>query len=68
MKTEERTLHQYDSKIIKVLNIDNRGEWAVNYVLLEDGESAEVWVGGDVTVFLHNGKIKAYVKRRKAKE
>ena len=61
----EKLLHEYDSKIIRWLGADDHGEWAVNHVLLEDGQECEIWVGGDVTVFYHNGKIKAYVKRRK---
>lgn len=55
-------------EIIKILHAENYGEYMVVHVRLDDGEEAQVWVGGEVEVFYHKGTIKAYVKRRKLQQ
>lgn len=54
-------------KIIEVIGVENKVSYANVHVLLDNGEEAIVWVGGNVDVYFdatHN-KIKAFVKRPK---
>ena len=52
-------------KIIKIEHFENKGEYGVVHVLLNDGTEAEVWVGGEVVVYYHKNRVKAFIKRRK---
>ena len=52
-------------KIIKILGMDNRKDYAIVHVVLEDGTEATTYIGGDCEVFFHKGQIKAYIKRSK---
>lgn len=40
-------------------------KYAVVTVLTSDGDTADIFVGGEIEVFYHKEKIKAYVKRGK---
>jgi hypothetical protein len=51
------------AKIIKILHFQDKDEYALVEVRLDDGTEGTVYVGGDVKVFLHRGKIKVVVKR-----
>lgn len=51
-------------RIKEILHTDNKGAYALVNVLLDDGEEAVVWVGGEVEVYLHRGIVKAHVKRK----
>jgi hypothetical protein len=51
------------AKIINILHIQNKGDYALINVLLDDGTEAIVYVGGNVEVFFHKGAIKAFVKK-----
>lgn len=52
-------------KIIKIVGMENRKEYGIVHVILDDGEEANVYVGGSVEVYLHKGQIKAFVKKSK---
>ena len=52
------------SKVIEIIGCENKVTYAIVHVLLDDGTEAEVYVGGDVEVFLHRDKIKAFVKKK----
>lgn len=54
-------------KILEVVGLDNRGEYALVHVIMEDGLEAEVYIGGDCETYFHKNKIKAFVKRPKPK-
>ena len=47
--------------------MDNKYAYAKVHVILDDGEDAEIYIGGEVEVFYHHERIKAYVKRNKSK-
>lgn len=53
------------AKITKILHFQNKGDYALVNVLLDDGTEAVCIVGGDCEVYFHKGQIKAYVKRNK---
>jgi hypothetical protein len=52
-------------KILEILGADNKGSYCIVHVLLDNGEEAQVWVGGRVEAFYDddNGIYKAFVKR-----
>lgn len=52
------------SKIIEIIGCENKVQYAIVHVLIDDGTEAEVYVGGTVEVFLDKNKIKAFVKRK----
>lgn len=53
------------AKIIEIIGMDNKGEYALVHVLLNSGEEAVVYVGGSVEVFYDpaHDKVKAFVKK-----
>ncbi len=54
-------------RIKQILGADDHGDYCIVYVLLDNDEEAEVYVGGEVEAYLDpkHGKYKAYIKRRK---
>lgn len=55
-------------KITKILHLENKDTYAVVYVQLNDGEEAEVYVGGNCQVYYHHNKIKAFVMKGKVND
>jgi hypothetical protein len=55
------------AKIKKVLQVINKGDYALVYVLTEDGDEATIYCGGEVELFFHKGQIKAFVKRAQSR-
>jgi hypothetical protein len=53
------------TKIISVIHFQNKGDYALVNVLLEDGTEAQVYIGGECEVFFHKGTVKAFVKKTK---
>jgi hypothetical protein len=51
------------SRIIKIEHFQNKGEYALVNVLMDDGTEAVVYVGGDCEVFFDKGIVKCFVKR-----
>lgn len=52
--------------IRKVLRMENRGEYAIVYVLMEHGdEEYKIYVGGDCETYFHKGTLNAYIKKGK---
>lgn len=51
------------SKIAKVLRMENKGDSAKVFVMMEDGTEGYVYIGGDCEVFLHHGQIKVFIKK-----
>lgn len=52
-------------KITKILHLENKDTYAVVHAQTDEGDDVSIWVGGEVQVYLHKGKIKAFVKRNK---
>lgn len=55
------------AKIVEVLGATNYGTHCIVEVLLDNQETADVFIGGSVEAYYDakNGKYKAFVKRRK---
>ena len=53
------------AKIKQVVGMDNRGDYGIVHVILDDGTEAQVIVGGEVECYFHKGTVRAYVKRNK---
>lgn len=53
-------------KIIKVVGMDNRGDYALVHVILDDGTEGQAIVGGECEVYYHKGQVRVYIKRNKA--
>lgn len=52
------------ARIKKVLRMENRGEYALVTVLLEDGdEEYTIYVGGSVETYFDYNRLNAFVKR-----
>lgn len=52
------------AKITKILHMQNKGDYALINVLMDDGLEAVVYVGGACEVFFSHGRINAFVKKR----
>lgn len=50
-------------RIIKIIGLENRQDYGLVHVVLEDGTEATVYIGGEVEVFFHKGQVKAFIKR-----
>lgn len=55
------------ASIIEILGAQNFGDHAIVEVLLDNGEAADVYIGGDVMCFYDtkHGKYKAIIKSKK---
>lgn len=51
------------SRITKILHMQNKGNYALVNVLMEDGTEAVIFCGGDCEVFFDKGVVKAFVKK-----
>lgn len=55
-------------KIIKIIGFENKGEFGLVTVCLEDGTEAVCYVGGSVEVYFNKGRISCFVKKINHKE
>lgn len=51
-------------KIINIVGMENRKDYALVHVVLDNGEECVVYIGGSVEVYLNKGRISAFVKRK----
>lgn len=52
-------------KIKQVVGMDNRGDYAIVHVILDDGTEGQAIVGGSCEVYYYKGQIRVHVKRNK---
>lgn len=54
------------AQIRKVLRTENRGDYALVYVQMEDGdETYKIYIGGSCEIWFAHGTLNAFVKKKK---
>jgi len=50
-------------KVLRPVKYAPNDEYVIVTVLTSEGDEADIWVGGQLEVFYHKGRIKGFVKR-----
>lgn len=53
-------------EIKEIQHVENHKSYLIVHALTDEGDEVSVFVGGQIEIYYHKGKIKAYVKRNKA--
>lgn len=51
-------------RVAEIIGVEKSKKHVVVHILTDEGDTATIWVGGEVDVFYHKGIVKAFVKRR----
>lgn len=53
-------------EIKEIQHVENHKSYLIVHALTDEGDEVSIFVGGQIEIYYHKGKIKAYVKRNKS--